>query len=1143
MLRLILAPLLALTLASPQLLAAAKKSRYADLILADKPAAYWRLKDTDATTIQNLAPGKDAAALNGSVEGRVELQKLAQKQEQFPDFEPDGTAVQFGEKTGHIQVKDPGANSPLDFKKGESLTMEAWVSVSALKSGQMVYVIAKGRTGASGEKSQNQNYAMRLKGEGSVAHLAFLFRDADKPASKADGEAHWHRWTSETGFPTGGGWHHLALTYTFGKGDSLRGYIDSVPVTGTWDMGGKSDAAPIVDDDDLWIGSAMGGKLDATFHGLINEVALYHKTLSESDVKKRFNFVAPPPPAFSRDLPKGEVRVEIVENLGASGTWNFTAPLPVETYTVPAFGFTEVPQKYSAKGVREDRTSPFLLRASALVTLPKGEHRLLMRSLQSARLFVDDQQIALTPFIKARTDGHEPVPPMPQNLPDGLRFARMGHAETWATVKSDGREHLFVFEAFVGGKNMRADLGEMSVTVELRALASGTPPSRYVLLSPKKPIPHTDEGWTGFINERRAQLITMNARKRTEVAAEETKYWAMRHELARQSLAKIPALIVPAVSAAMPVQNHVDRFIGAKLDAAQVKPAPLADDFSFLRRLALDTVGVPPTTEQIREFVADKSPQRRANAIARFLKEPGWADHWVSYWQDVLAENPSILKPTLNNTGPFRFWIHESFTDNKPMDRFATELVMMEGSVYGGGPAGFGIASQNDVPMADRGQIVAQAFLGMNLMCARCHDAPYHDFKQKDLFSLAAMLKQDGEEVPKSSSIPPNANITVGRLVNVTLKPGEKVPPAWTLTKALNAPLPDGVVRDPKSHREELAAFITDPRNTRFAKVIVNRIWKRYLGWGLVEPVEDWETAKASHPELLEWLAREFMTHDYDFKHVASLILNSHAYQRVAGLHVPESDEPKDRLFASPARRRMTAEQAVDSLFAVVGKEFGTEVLTLDNDAVRSGKDFQNFGVPRRAWEFTGFANDRDRPALALPKAQAIADLLGTFGWRDARQNARNARDDSPNVLQPAALANGDMANARITRLSDDCALTEVAVKSQPLPALIDEVFLRVLSRPPTAEERELFVKELESGYEKRVLPAPPKSLKKEYDRTLQLSWSNHLNDKATDIKLESAKKIAKGDEPTPRLRTDWRERMEDSLWALVNTPEFLFVP
>jgi len=108
---------------------------------------------------------------------------------------------------------------------------------------------------------------------------------------------------------------------------------------------------------------------------------------------------------------------------------------------------------------------------------------------------------------------------------------------------------------------------------------------------------------------------------------------------------------------------------------------------------------------------------------------------------------------------------------------------------------------------------------------------------------------------------------------------------------------------------------------------------------------------------------------------------------------------------------------------------------------------------------------------------------------------------------------------------------------------LMEEVFLRVLSRPPTADEREVFVKELGNGYERRVLPAPPKSPKKPFDDTLLVSWSNHLNDRATEIKLAAENQARLGDEPTPRLRSDWRERMEDALWALVNSPEFVFVP
>jgi hypothetical protein len=227
----------------------------------------------------------------------------------------------------------------------------------------------------------------------------------------------------------------------------------------------------------------------------------------------------------------------------------------------------------------------------------------------------------------------------------------------------------------------------------------------------------------------------------------------------------------------------------------------------------------------------------------------------------------------LNNTGPFRWFIHEAFTDNKSIDRFATELILMEGSSYYGGPAGFGVATENDVPLAQKAQIVAQAFMGMQMQCARCHDAPYHDFKQRDLFSLAAMLRREPQQVPLSSSVPTNSNIVIGRVVKVTLKPGSKVAPEWTLTNAMAHGIESEWLRDPKDSREQLAALITDPRNERFARVIVNRMWKRYLGWGIVEPVDDWETAKPSQPELLVYLARELVEHDYDLKHVARLIL------------------------------------------------------------------------------------------------------------------------------------------------------------------------------------------------------------------------------------------------------------------------------
>ncbi len=837
-------------------------------------------------------------------------------------------------------------------------------------------------------------------------------------------------------------------------------------------------------------------------------------------------------------LPAEAVKVEIFEDIPDQNSWDFTPLAPSESYSEPAFGFVVTPTKYSSHGLKEDRPAPFLFRASARVTLPGGEHRLLLRARAGARLWMDGQVLIRTKFPDLNADGHEEVPELPAAVAPDVRYLRPGHFESLTTIASDGRPHLFVLEAIIGNKGRRPELGELSVSV-----ASAGESFRLLTPEPRRLIPLTEEGWAAYDAERRSSHTAQDAQRRQFAAVAEANYWSTRHQLAREQIAARPAPLAPQVSKEMPARNPIDRFIGARLEAAKVKPAPLLDDYSFLRRVSLDTVGTVPTPEQIDALMRDGIENRRANAIERLLNHPGWADHWVSYWQDVLAENPGILKPMLNNTGPFRWWIHESFTDNKPMDRFVTELVMMEGSVYYGGPAGFGMATDNDVPMAQKAQIVAQAFLGMQMQCARCHDAPYHDFKQKDLFSLAAMLKREPQRVPLTSSVPTNSNIVIGRVVKVTLQPGSKVEPAWPFPEVMRDELPPEVLRNPADPRERLAALITDPRNARFAKVLVNRVWKRYLGWGMVEPADDWETARPSHPELLEWLARELMTHDYDLKHIARLILNSHTYQREAAPEGSKDVKPEERLFASPARRRMSAEQVVDSLFTVVGKRFDCEEMNLDVDCRRPVKDFNNLGTPAHAWEFTSLSNERDRPALSMPKAQLVVDTLTAFGWRESRQSPQTVRDSAPNVLQPAALANGLLSNSRVTRLSDDNVITALALQNQPLPELVRAVFLRLLTRPPTGEEAELFLAYLKDGYDHRTGGLSEGGAASKPKPRRPVSWSNHLSPDATRIKQEMERDARVGDPPTQRLRAEWRERLEDVLWALINSPEFVFLP
>jgi len=474
------------------------------------------------------------------------------------------------------------------------------------------------------------------------------------------------------------------------------------------------------------------------------------------------------------------------------------------------------------------------------------------------------------------------------------------------------------------------------------------------------------------------------------------------------------------------------------------------------------------------------------------------------------------------------------------MDRFVTELVMMEGSLQNGGPRGFEMASQNDVPMAAKANILTTAFLATQMKCSRCHDAPFHDNTQKDLFGLAAMLAQKALSVPKTSSVPQDKLHANNRkpLIEVTLKPGTSVEPSWAFPEWSHESASGEWLNEPKSTREQLAFHITSPHNRRFAEVIVNRLWQRWLGRGIVEPVDDWENSEPTNPELLTFLADAFIRNGYDMKSVARLILNSEAYQRKTG-----QDPAALRLFAAPGLRRLSAEQIVDSLFEATGKELRTEALTVDIGGGRPWSNAINLGHPTRAWMFGGMANNRDRPSLILPRAQIVIDVLKMFGWRPSRQEPTSYRQSPLSALQPAALNNSALTGW-LTRLSDDHALTHLALAPQSLDALIHELYLRILSRPPSTQEAKHLSALLSPGFDRRVVPgaipfqpdrpeAPPRFV----------TWANHLHPEATGIQLEEARKAKAGATPSPLLEPDWRERLEVVLWTLINLPEMIYSP
>jgi hypothetical protein len=1204
-------------------------------------------------------------------EGAVTRDIPGPRPPRYPDFATENTAVRLDGNGARLVLADPGAESPFDFTLGDSITLEAWVQVDEIRNGETPYLIGKGRTGDAGFAGDNQNWALRVREAGGECAVNFLFasppqKDAGKP------DAHWHRWTTKGTFPTGKGWHHVAVTYTWGQPESIRAWIDGAPQTGSWDMGGATKSGPVVDNDAVWIGSSQRGAPGSSLRGAIDSVALYRQTLDDAVMKTRFRREGPDPsqePAPElfpelAEIPKDRVQITFHEGWPAQNRWLYvddTFPPETDRLTADWFLLQRLPQRYDAWGIRENWKPAVFVRMAADLALPPGKHRFLFRARSLGRVWVDGKVIARTKPMTTARGGEDPVTPVPAPPAPGLRRVAYGQQEVTgeAEVGPAGVCRV-VIETLVGGKDFRTDPGELLLAVQ------GGDETIWHLAQPagrsSPSVPLTDAAITAALRQTESNWSQHDVATRRGAAASQNDFWSRRHDLARQWVAAQPAPAIPTAKAldGRPITHPVDAFLadrvsraveqsrgvdpaqaesfhrdvlpilnaacmrchgdkangglrldsrdaalkggasqlpgivpgkpdeseiilrltdsdpaarmppggqplpqdqierltewvrsGAEWPALPVRPEeiaapPLLDDDAFLRRLSLDTIGVPPTAAELSAFLADHASEKRALAVDRLLADSRWADHWIGYWQDVLAENPTMLNASLNTTGPFRFFLHDAFRDNKPFDRFVTELLLMRGSIHEGGSAGFGIASENDTPAAAKGQVIASAFLGLELQCAKCHDAPFHSTTQKDLFSLAAMIDRKPVTVPKTSRVPAAFFEAKPRdsLIRVTLQHDAAVTPDWpfaAVTGVSNDESLDPLIAAPRDSRERLAALLTAPQNKRFAQVVVNRVWRRYFGAGFVEPAHDWEGHPASHPELLDWLANEFVSHNYDLQHLARILLTSQLYQREATGQNRRA-APERRFFVAPDRRRLSAEQVVDSLFSVTGQAMDVEELTFDPDARRPSSNRLTLGLPTRAWMFASLANERDRPSLSLPKARAVADILEAFGWTGSRQSTRTDRETDPNVLQPGVLANG-VASVWLSRAVAGGGLAELAVTANSPEELVNTLCLQLVSRPPTAEERAALVADLSPGFAERLFPPGEVVPVTAPEPLPRITWSNHLRPEANALALDYEQRARTGPPPDPRLRPQWREVYEDVVWSLLNLPEFVWSP
>ncbi len=360
----------------------------------------------------------------------------------------------------------------------------------------------------------------------------------------------------------------------------------------------------------------------------------------------------------------------------------------------------------------------------------------------------------------------------------------------------------------------------------------------------------------------------------------------------------VPAAVWAAWSA------PIDRFVSAYLRARKVEEPAAVADAVYARRVYLDVWGLLPTPEQLDAFVADPAADKRATLVTTLLADDRkYADHWISFWNDLLRNEDGVtyFSETAGRKS-ITDWLLGSLETNLPYDQFVTRLL---NPAAPGDPDGFlvgvnwrGETSAAVTPWMQASQNTAQVFLGINLKCNACHDSFISRWKLKDAYALAAYFAPD----PKLQMY--RCDVALNRYAE----------PGFLYPQVAHAPT-SGSLAD---RRAAAAALFTDRRVGRMPRTLVNRVWQRLFGYGLVANPDDMD-GKPWDPALLDWVASDFVAHGYDVKSVIRTILTSRAYQMPS---VPRTAEPAVRgyLFAGPEVRRMTAEQFADAIGSITGE-------------------------------------------------------------------------------------------------------------------------------------------------------------------------------------------------------------------------------
>ena len=358
-------------------------------------------------------------------------------------------------------------------------------------------------------------------------------------------------------------------------------------------------------------------------------------------------------------------------------------------------------------------------------------------------------------------------------------------------------------------------------------------------------------------------------------------------------------VVTPAAAPGLehPLDRWVDRYFRER---GMAWPA-VVDDRTFARRVWFDAIGLPPPPHALAEFLQDPAPNRRERLVQRLLADDqGYAEHWLSFWNDLLRNDYRGTGYIDGGRKQITGWLYTALARNVPYDQFVAQLIHPNAEAEGftRGILWRGAVNASMIPAMQASQNVAQVFLGVNLKCASCHDSFINEYTLADAYGLASVYADTPLEVAECDK-------PTGELAQV---------------KFLYAEL-GGIdpKAGPEARKQRLVELITGKSNGRLPRTIVNRFWQRLLGHGLVEPVDEMDRPAWS-PEILDWLAEDFVAHGYDLKHLLTRILTSRTYQLAS---VGQSEKPEAFVFRGPVVRRLSAEQFSDALRFITLGDYG----------------------------------------------------------------------------------------------------------------------------------------------------------------------------------------------------------------------------